>query len=122
VRKRVLIAEDEPSIIEALSFILTRENFIVTVEIDGNAALDCLTTNRPDVMILDIMLPGMNGIDVLKRIRSTAELDGLPVIMLTAKGQSQDRQLAMDIGANLFITKPFDNQDVIDAVHRLTSV
>jgi DNA-binding response OmpR family regulator len=121
VRKRVLIAEDETSIIEALSFILTRENFDVTVEMDGKKALDQITANQPDVMILDIMLPGMNGIEILKHIRTDRSLDSLPVIMLTAKGQSQDRHLAMEIGANLFITKPFDNQDVVDAVHKLTS-
>lgn len=121
MRKRVLIAEDETSIIEALSFILTRENFDVTVEMDGVKALDQVAANQPDVMILDIMLPGMNGIEILKQIRTNRSLDTLPVIMLTAKGQSQDRHLAMEIGANLFITKPFDNQDVVDAVHKLTS-
>ena len=119
MRKRVLIAEDEASIIEALTFILTRENFEVCVEMDGKATLDRVLGNQPDVLILDIMLPGMNGIEVLRQIRTNAELDNLPVIMLTAKGQSQDRQRAMEIGANLFITKPFDNQDVVDAARRL---
>ena len=121
MRKSILIAEDESSIIEALSFILRRENFDVSVEMDGKAALDKVTANRPDVMILDIMLPSMNGIEVLKHIRTNALLENLPVIMLTAKGQSQDRHLAMEIGANLFITKPFDNQELVDAVHRLAA-
>ncbi len=121
MRTRVLIAEDESSIIEALSFILTRENYDVAVEMDGKAALEHVTRNRPNVMILDIMLPSMNGLEVLKQIRTNTILDTLPVIMLTAKGQSQDRQLAMDIGANLFITKPFDNQDVVDAVRQLAA-
>jgi DNA-binding response OmpR family regulator len=121
VGKQVLIAEDEPSIIEALSFILTREDFHVMVEQDGTAALNRALSSQPDVMILDIMLPGMNGIEVLKQIRTEYSMEKLPIIMLTAKGQSQDRQLSLDIGANLFISKPFDNQDVVDSVRRLAA-
>lgn len=119
--KSVLIAEDEQSIIEALSFILKRENFDVSIEMEGAAAFRRIVQDRPDVVILDIMLPGLNGIEILKQIRTHVDLKTLPVIMLTARGQAQDRQLALDIGANLFITKPFDNQDVVDAVHQLSA-
>ena len=116
---RILIAEDEPSIIEALSFILTREDFDVSVEMNGDEALSSVFANKPHVMILDVMLPGMNGFEVLKQLRTKYTDEELPVLMLTAKGQSQDRQQAIDCGANLFITKPFDNQDIVRAVKEL---
>lgn len=115
----VLIAEDEPSIIEALSFILTREDFDVSVEMSGDDALSSVLANKPNVMILDVMLPGMNGFEVLRQLREKYSVEELPVLMLTAKGQSQDRQQAIDCGANLFITKPFDNQDIVKAVKEL---
>ena len=118
---QILIAEDEPSIIEALTFILTRENFDIFVEMNGDTALVKLRANKPDLMILDVMLPGLNGFEVLAQTRKLYSKSELPVIMLTAKGQSQDRQHAMDTGANLFITKPFDNQDIVNAVKELTT-
>ena len=72
-------------------------------------------------MILDVMLPLLNGFEVLRRLRADPATTGLPVIMLTAKGQAQDRRTAEDIGADAFITKPFSNRDVVDHVHRLIS-
>lgn len=117
--KHVLIAEDEPHIVESLSFILSREGFEVTSAADGEAAFQSLSDNRPDLMILDVMLPKMNGFDVLRQVRAHPRLHTLPVIMLTAKGQAQDRRTAESIGANAFITKPFSNKDVVESVRRL---
>jgi DNA-binding response OmpR family regulator len=73
------------------------------------------------LMILDLMLPRLNGFEVLRRVRADPALEGLPVIMLTAKGQAHDRRTAEDIGADAFITKPFSNRDVVDHVLRLVS-
>jgi len=120
--KRVLIAEDEPHLVESLTFILSREGYEVTTALDGEAALQELWTSPPDLMILDVMLPKVNGFDILKKIRAHGRLESLPVMILTAKGQSHDRETAEDIGADLFLTKPFSNKDVVAAVRRLITV
>ncbi len=117
----VLIAEDEPHIVESLSFILVREGFEVSAAEDGESAFRQLAETAPDLMILDVMLPKMNGFEVLRHVRAHPSLSALPVIMLTAKGQTQDRRTAEDIGADAFITKPFSNRDVVDHVRRLVA-
>lgn len=117
---RVLIAEDEPHIIESLSFVLGREGFDVSAVLDGEAVIERLRTQRPDIVILDVMLPQLNGFEVLKRIKSDAALVTIPVVILTAKGQAQDRRMAEEIGVDGFMTKPFSNRDIVDEVRRLT--
>jgi DNA-binding response OmpR family regulator len=116
---RILIVEDEPNIVESLSFILRRAGFEVDTVTDGIEALDRVRRQSLSVLILDIMLPGMNGLDVLKAIRSDHALAALPVIVLTAKGQADDRRTAEAIGASAFITKPFSNAEVVEHVSRL---
>jgi DNA-binding response OmpR family regulator len=118
---RVLIAEDEPHLVESLTFILEREGYEVVTAPDGEAALQQLLAATPDLMILYMMLPKLNGLEVLKKIRDHPHLKALPVIVLTAKGQRQDRETALNIGANLFMTKPFANNDVVEAVNALVS-
>ena len=117
----VLIAEDELNIAESLRFILERENCQVRHAADGEKALQEARTKAPDVMILDVMLPSLNGFDVLKTIRADESLRQIPVLILTAKGQSQDRQTADDLGADAFVTKPFANADIVSEVLRLGS-
>ncbi|MEM8949105.1 MAG: response regulator [Pseudomonadota bacterium] len=118
--KRVLLAEDEPNIVESLTFLLDRAGFAVSVETDGRNALDSALQNRPDVLILDVMLPELDGYEVLRQLRSDRRTGELPVVMLTAKGQREDRETALECGADLFITKPFANSDIIAAVKQLT--
>src|SRR5690606_15205411 len=91
---RVLIVEDDRHIIESLSFVLQREGFSVAAALDGEAAMQRLRSDPPDLVILDVMLPRMNGFEVLKALRADAALQAMPVIVLTAKGQKQDRRLA----------------------------
>ncbi len=117
---RVLIAEDEPHIIESLSFVLGREGFDVSAVLDGESVIEHLRSERPNVVILDVMLPQLNGFEVLKRIKSDPSLAAIPVIILTAKGQAQDRRMAEEIGVDGFMTKPFSNRDIVDEVRRLT--
>jgi DNA-binding response OmpR family regulator len=117
---RVLITEDEPNIAESLTFILNREGYEVATAVDGEAALQRLRSDPPDLMILDIMLPRLNGFEVLKQMKADPALHALPVVILTAKGQAHDRRMAEEIGANAFITKPFSNRDIIEQVGRLT--
>lgn len=113
---RVLLAEDEPNIIESLEFLLRREGFEVTVQKNGRDALARALAEPPDVMILDVMLPDMDGFEILTHLRADGRCRHTPVIMLTAKGQREDRETALTNGADLFITKPFSNAEVIAAV------
>jgi DNA-binding response OmpR family regulator len=116
---RVLITEDEPNIAESLTFILNREGYDVSTVFDGEAALQRLRSDPPDIMILDVMLPKLNGFEVLKLVKADPALKALPVMILTAKGQTHDRRMAEEIGASAFITKPFSNRDIIEQVGRL---
>ena len=118
---RVLIAEDEANISESLSFILSREGHEVSTVADGEAALLQLRKSLPDLLILDVMLPGRNGFEVLKAIKADARLQALPVIVLTAKTQQRDREMAQSIGASAYLTKPFANRDLVEQVRRLTT-
>jgi DNA-binding response OmpR family regulator len=119
--KRVLIAEDEPHIAEALRFILEREGFAVDVVGDGALVLEHAKKLSPEVLILDVMLPKRTGFELLKDIHGAWQGKKPSIIMLTAKGQSQDRQIALCLGVDEFMTKPFANKDVVAAVKRLTA-
>lgn len=119
--KRVLIAEDEPHLVESLTFILSREGHEIATALDGEAALQSIWSEPPDLVILDVMLPKINGFEILKKVRADDRLKSLPVIVLTAKGQRQDRETADEIGADLFLAKPFSNKVVIAAVNDLTT-
>jgi DNA-binding response OmpR family regulator len=116
---RVLIAEDDPNIVESLSFVLSRDGFEVQAALDGDEALRRLRSAPPDVMVLDVMLPKRNGFELLKLLKADPALRALPVIVLTAKGQPQDRRMAEQLGASEFMTKPFSNTEVVGAVRRL---
>lgn len=121
VQKRVLVIEDEPNISEAIRFILTRGGWQVEVEADGLAALNRLRAAPPDALILDLMLPDMDGFDVLRQVRAETRTRDLPVLMLTAKGQSTDRDLAAKLGVTRFMTKPFANADVVAALQDMVA-
>lgn len=117
--KRVLLVEDEMNIVESLQFLLKRAGFEVAVETDGRRGLDTVLNDTPDVLILDVMLPGMDGYEVLRQMRADQRARSVPVLMLTAKGQREDRETALKIGADLFITKPFANTEFLAAVKQL---
>lgn len=119
--KRVLLAEDEANIAELLTFLLGRAGFEVATETDGHAALSAALAHPPDIVILDVMLPGLDGLEVLRRLRADARGKALRIIVLTAKGQRVDREAALSGGADLFISKPFSNSDLLDAVQRLAA-
>jgi len=117
--KRVLLIEDEPNIIEAISFVLSRDGYTVHTHEDGETAMDKLRSSTPDMVILDVMLPGKSGFDILRDMRAEPQTVDLPVLMLTAKGQAKDRELALRLGANHFMTKPFSNREVRDHVRNV---
>lgn len=115
----VLLIEDEPNIIEAIRFILLREGWRVDTHSNGVDAVEAVRHRAPDVVILDVMLPGKSGYDILRELRDDPETADLPVLMLTARGQNKDREMAERAGASRFMTKPFSNAEVLDAVRAL---
>jgi two-component system OmpR family response regulator len=117
--KKVLLIEDEPNIIEAVSFILSRDGWEVKTHSNGHDAMQVVRLRAPDLIILDAMLPGKSGFDILTEIRSDAALGATPVLMLTARGQTKDRELAERAGVSQYMTKPFSNADVLAAVRAL---
>ncbi len=117
--KRVLLIEDEPNIIEAISFILSRDGWAVATHSNGHDAVDVVLDAPPDLLILDVMLPGKSGLDILRVLRETLGSGDLPVMMLTARGQLKDREMAEKAGVNRFMTKPFSNAEMLEAVREL---
>jgi two-component system response regulator RegX3 len=106
----LLIIEDEPAYVDALEVALTREGFELTSAGDGREGLAAFRANRPDVLLLDLMLPGMNGLDVLKRVRSESDV---PVIVLSAKDSESDIVTALEMGADDYLTKPYSVRELL---------
>ncbi|MCK8462857.1 response regulator [Aliiroseovarius sp. S1339] len=117
--KRVLVIEDEPNIVEAISFILSRDGWAVATHSDGETAVQAVLDAVPDALILDVMLPGRSGYDILHDLRAHDLTRRLPVLMLTARGQRTDREQAERLGVNRFMTKPFSNAEVVDTLNEL---
>jgi DNA-binding response OmpR family regulator len=117
--RHVLLIEDEPHIAEAIRFILTRDGWEVTTHAEGVSALDRLRETRPDLLILDVMLPGRSGYEILADLRADPAMADLRVLMLSAKGQTRDREAAARAGADLYMTKPFSNAEMLERVRAL---
>lgn len=117
---RLLIAEDEPHIRRILATLLESSGFQVDVAVDGTEALDRLGGTFPyDLVLMDLMMPGATGLEVLDRVRGMEHRKGLPVIILTAKGQDTDRLRAFELGADDFITKPFSPKKLLSRVDEI---
>ncbi|MEP4038389.1 response regulator [Pseudophaeobacter sp.] len=117
--RHVVLIEDEPNIAEAIRFLLTRDNWTVDVHGNGSDAAEVVQAAGPDLVILDLMLPGKSGLEVIQELRLVEELQPLPVLMLTARGQLKDREMAEKAGVTRFMTKPFSNSEVLTAVRDL---
>ncbi len=117
---QVLLVEDEPNIIEAVGFILARDGWSVATHANGMTANDEIKRVRPDVLVLDVMLPGRSGFEVLRELRADPLFQALPVLMLTARGQEKDRAEAQKLGATRFMTKPFSNAELLDVVREIS--
>ena len=120
--RRVLVIEDEPNITEAIGFILSRDGWTVHTHADGVTAAERVRSHPPDLVILDVMLPGRSGLDILRELRADPATEGLPVMMLTARGQARDRDLALQLGASRFMTKPFSNAEMLENVRSLVGL
>ncbi len=116
----VLVAEDERNLVEALSFLMRRAGYEVSVARDGPTTVELARTLKPDLVLLDIMLPGFDGFEVVSAIRGDAGDEKLPrIMMLTAKGHERDRRKALALGVDAYVTKPFSNKDVVERVRAL---
>ena len=115
----ILLIEDEPNIAEAIRFLLSRDGWNVSLLPTGEGAMAAIAQLRPDLVILDLMLPVQSGLQILTQIRGQADSVNLPVLMLTAKGQERDREAALAAGGSDFMTKPFDNSQMRAAVRAL---
>ncbi|WP_193142023.1 MULTISPECIES: response regulator transcription factor [unclassified Meridianimarinicoccus] len=115
----VLLIEDEPNIMEAIRFFLSRDGWKVSCHSDGATAVSEVNRITPDVVVLDVMLPNRSGFDVLKELRAAPDTRDLPVLMLTAKGQTKDRERAEQLGSSGFMTKPFSNAEVLEKLRSM---
>ena len=113
MREKILIVEDEKDIIKMLDDNLKKEGFKVIDARDGEDALDLALREYPDLILLDLMLPGIDGLEVCKALKKEAKTATIPIIMLTAKGQESDKVVGLELGADDYITKPFSPRELI---------
>jgi two-component system alkaline phosphatase synthesis response regulator PhoP len=113
---RILVVDDETYIVELVKFNLEKEGFRVIVAYDGLGALDMVREQRPDLIILDIMLPNMDGLEVCRNLKSDLNFHTIPIIMLTAKGEEVDTILGLEMGADDYIKKPFSPREMVARV------
>lgn len=117
--QRILIVDDEPSIVISLQFLMAREGYEVAVAGDGEAALQAVEARPPDLVILDVMMPKLNGFDVCQRIRADPRWSAVRVIMLTARGREAEVARGLSLGADAYVTKPFSTKELVAEVRRL---
>jgi DNA-binding response OmpR family regulator len=113
---KVLIADDEPNIVVSLEFMMKRAGYEVVIARDGTEALAAIRRERPSLVLLDAMMPGMSGFDVCEAVRADAELRDTPILMLTAKGRETDVARGVGAGANAYVTKPFSTRELVEKV------
>lgn len=116
---RILIAEDEPNIVISLEFLLRGAGYEVAVARDGVAALELAKTFRPDLVVLDVMLPSMNGFEVCSRLRHGRDTRDTKILMLTARGRESEMEKGIAAGANAYMTKPFATKELMARVAEL---
>lgn len=116
MNKTILIVDDEKDIVELLAYNLEREGYQITKAYDGQQALQYIKENKPALVILDLMLPVINGFEICRILRKKPETEGLPIIMLTAKSDSVDKIMGLEIGADDYITKPFNVRELLARV------
>jgi DNA-binding response OmpR family regulator len=117
--RKVLIADDEQNIVISLEFLLKREGFEVLVAGDGEAALQMVAEHHPDLVLLDVMMPKRNGYEVCQRMRERPEWRGIKIIMLSAKGRDVEVSKGVSLGADLYVTKPFSNAELVAQINAL---
>lgn len=117
--KKILIVDDEPNIIMSLEYTFKKNNFEVFIARDGQEALEILKTEVPDIIILDVMMPNVDGYATLEEIKKDEKLNDCKVIFLSAKNKESDIQKGLDLGASAYLTKPFSIKKLIENVNEL---
>jgi len=117
--KHVLIADDEPNIVVSLEYLMKREGHRVSIARDGDAALAMIRSERPDLVLLDVMMPGRSGFEVCQTVRADESLAGVRILMLSAKGRDTDLAKGSALGADAYMTKPFSTRELADKVREL---
>ena len=113
---RILVVDDEPPIVRLMEFILARQGHEMLVAVNGEEALAKVREHRPDLVLLDIMMPRIDGYEVARSLRADPSLAEMPIIMLSAKAQGEDIQKGMDVGVDEYITKPFSPEYLVQVV------
>ena len=116
---KILVVDDEIYIVHILDFSLGMEGYEVVTALDGEQALEKLKSDKPDLIVLDIMMPKLDGYEVCKAIKSNPETRQIPVILLSAKGRNVDQKLGFDVGADDYITKPFSPRKLVERINQL---
>ena len=117
--KKLLVADDEPNIVISLEYLMKREGYDVLVATDGNQALEAIQREQPALVLLDVMMPGKTGFEVCQAVRADPALDGVRILMLTAKGRETDVSKSLALGANAYMTKPFSTRELVQKVAEL---
>ncbi|MHC5064447.1 MAG: response regulator transcription factor [Planctomycetota bacterium] len=118
-RFKVLVVDDEPFICRSLSFVLRKEDYEVLEARNGEEALEAIAEHRPDLVFLDVMMPKINGFEVTKRVKRDPDLVQIKIILLTAKGQEQDRATGKAMGADDYMTKPFSPTKILERAREI---
>ncbi len=116
---RILIVDDEPDIVEAVKMRLENYGYDIIKAINGLEAIEKSKTEKPDLIILDVMMPGLDGFEVCRRIRHDPETSSIPIIFLTVAGGAEHRQRGLQAGAQVYIAKPFESEILVDEVKKL---
>lgn len=119
--KKILIVDDEPNIVMSLEYTFKKNNFQVFIARDGQEALDILKTDLPDIIILDVMMPNVDGYNTLEQIKNDVRLKHTKVIFLSAKNKEKDIEKGLSLGADLYMTKPFSVKKLVEHVNELTN-
>ena len=117
--KKVLIADDEQNIVISLEFLMKREGYQVEVANDGEEAVRRIRASRPDLVLLDVMMPKKSGFEVCQEIRSDPEMAGVRILMLTANGRDTEVAKGLALGADAYMTKPFSTRELVDKVRSM---
>lgn len=118
-KTKVLLVDDEPNILTALEFLVKKEGYQVIRAENGEQALQAVAEHRPHIVVLDVMMPGIDGFEVARKIRKDTLHDHTRIIFLTAKGAQKDRFKGYATGGEVYITKPFDNDDLINTINEV---
>lgn len=111
--KKILVVDDEPDLVELVSYNLKKEGFRVSSAADGETALEAIKKGGIDLVVLDLMLPGISGIELCRMLRRNPKTESIPIIMLTARGEEQDRVTGLDAGADDYVPKPFSPRELL---------